>query len=287
MKEFLPNYLPEFKAWLKVLGYRNRSIEQYELHAKELLAFIQDHIQDQPQPFSTIAFQKYIQYTQHRPNQRRAGGLSGITINMKLRVVKLFLEYLNLMKNINLVIAIPQLDIEENQRLALSKKQIQSIYQVIKKEPNAWEGELIMCLYYACGLRRSEGLKVQLKDILLNRKLLYVAKGKNGKTRYVPLGIAQVKTLKNYIYLQRPKSKSNYLLLKQSGKPMGAFAITTRLQRWVEKAKIKQPVSLHVLRHSIATHLLENGMSLLSVSQFLGHNSLVSTQRYTHVKAIK
>ena len=271
--------LSEFRMWLRVLGYGNRSLNAYQSHCSELLDFISKN----GSRLNEKVLNHYIVYIQNRPNQRRSGGLSAGTLLVKFRTIQLLLTYLSLMKAVFINLSLPEIEAAQNPRLPLSQIQIQQLYKVINQQEDSLRDRVIMCLYYGCGLRRSEGQKVELKDLLFTQKLLFVRKGKWGKSRYIPLTLSQVKDLKNYIHYQRPKSTSTRLLLNKKGEPISGSGLAYRLKIWKEKTEIKQQLCLHVLRHSIATHLLSNGMSLQWVSRFLGHASLVATQRYTHV----
>lgn len=147
----------------------------------------------------------------------------------------------------------------------------------------------ILSIYYGCGLRRNEGVNLNLKDIQLKEKLVYVRKGKGNKERYVPMTETVKEDLENYIHVARENlinpriSNQEAFLLSQRGKRIHENSIAIRLQKLAEAARINKTFGLHALRHSIATHLLQSGMALENVSKFLGHQSLESTQIYTHI----
>ena len=150
-----------------------------------------------------------------------------------------------------------------------------------------------MCIRdsYGCGLRRNEGYHLDLSDINLDRKILYVRKGKAYKERIVPFNSTNAKYIEQYIYDARPQliknGKQNAFFITKRGRRMQAQSMAIRLkliqQRSDNNALKQKGVRLHVLRHSIATHLLQNGMDIENISRFLGHSSLESTQVYTHL----
>ena len=153
----------------------------------------------------------------------------------------------------------------------------------------------MLAVYYGCGLRRNEGVHLNLSDIDFDRSLLYVRKGKNHKERLVPISQASVKYLQAYIYDHRPEllrsGKSDALFIGYNhGTRMQGQSLLVRLKRLVLQTDspelIEKEVGLHTLRHSIATHLLAAGMKLESISRFLGHSSLESTQIYTHLAGV-
>ena len=148
----------------------------------------------------------------------------------------------------------------------------------------------VLSVFYGCGLRRNEGVNLNVDDIYFDEKLLHVRKGKGNKERLVPLNEAVLKHLELYVYDGRPelanKNETALLIGKKSARLMGngCYRRLKSLQQKSESITLKQKeISLHTLRHSIATHLLQAGMSLESIAEFLGHSSLESTQIYTHV----
>ena len=145
----------------------------------------------------------------------------------------------------------------------------------------------MISIYYGCGLRRNEGLNLDVSDILFDKNLVYVRKGKNYKERYVPMTEGVKEELQNYVEYARPtlmKAPVQALFLTVKGNRIGSNAMAERLQMLKEKAEINKEAGLHALRHSIATHLLQSGMELDKIKRFLGHSSLESTQIYTHLK---
>lgn len=135
-------------------------------------------------------------------------------------------------------------------------------------------------------LRRSEALSVRLTDIDYENKCLFVGQGKNYKDRYVPLNGNLVSFFQEYSYHHRREiiakpNRVGYLY------PFGATAIKQGFELIVNQIEnqtlLEKKPTLHTLRHSIATHLLHNGMEIEQISQFLGHSSLRSTQIYTHI----
>jgi site-specific recombinase XerD len=124
----------------------------------------------------------------------------------------------------------------------------------------------------------------------MERRQLRVRKGKNYKQRYVPLAARVAKDIFNYLEYSRKSLENdstgngpNQLFVGMYGKKMEAQSLADRLRILKTRAKIKTPGGLHALRHSIATHLLNQGMNLEQIATFLGHSSLESTQIYTAV----
>lgn len=139
----------------------------------------------------------------------------------------------------------------------------------------------MLSLMYACGLRREELLNLQLEDVESERGILRINKGKGKKDRMVPISDKTIEMLRRYYLSCRPKI---YLFEgQQEGRPYSEGSIQKVLKSALKKTKIKKPVTLHWLRHSYATHLLEGGTDLRIIQELLGHQSSSTTEIYTHV----
>jgi site-specific recombinase XerD len=146
----------------------------------------------------------------------------------------------------------------------------------------------MLAVYYGCGLRLNEGACLELRDITGDRKLLHVRKGKRYKERYVPIAAKNYEELRFYMDYARPQLLQEYktealFIDANKGYPLNKQSLYVRIKQLVKKARIKKKVGMHTLRHSIATHLLQSGMKLEKIQEFLGHDDLDSTQIYTHL----
>lgn len=141
----------------------------------------------------------------------------------------------------------------------------------------------MLALIYACGLRRSELLKLTLSDVQSSRNILLIRQSKGKKDRIVPIGDKLIQQLREYYLYYRPK----YWLFEGQlkGEPYSAKSLQNVLKNSVSKAGIKKTVTLHWLRHSYATHLLEGGTDLRYIQELLGHSSSRTTEIYTHVSS--
>lgn len=165
----------------------------------------------------------------------------------------------------------------------------------------ALRDKAMLSVYYGCGLRKNEGIHVELSDILFEKQILHVRKGKNYRERFVPVSKSSLRHLENFLYDARPfllkpgkqparrsdSAGGEAFFINERGQPMSGQMMLLRLQQLVRRTEnielIEKNPGLHTLRHSIATHLLANGMSLEKIKEFLGHSSLESTQIYTHL----
>ena len=141
----------------------------------------------------------------------------------------------------------------------------------------------ILELFYSCGLRISELANLPLMDVHLDESSLRV-RGKGSKTRVVPLGeVAQQRLREWYDVRARWKQDDKTVFLSTRGRRMNRTSVWTVVKHAARAANIRQNVTPHMLRHSFATHLLDNGADLRAVQEMLGHSDIATTQIYTHV----
>jgi integrase/recombinase XerD len=159
----------------------------------------------------------------------------------------------------------------------LSKEEIKLILEgIINNKHRA-----MLSLIYACGLRCGELISLKPEHIDSNRNLIIIKQAKGNKDRVAPLSTKLIELLRTYYKQYKPK---NYLFEGQEiGEAYTARSLQQVLKQAVAKAGIKKPVTLHWLRHSFATHLLENGTDLRYIQEILGHSRSTTTEIYTHV----
>lgn len=159
----------------------------------------------------------------------------------------------------------------------LSKEEVKRIIE----SPVNLKHRVMLSLIYACGLRRGELLKLVPKSVHSERNLLLIHQSKGKKDRVVPISNRVIDMLREYYKVYRP---TTYLFEGQNkGEPYSERSLQLVLAAAVKKANINKPVTLHWLRHSYATHLLESGTDLRYIQELLGHSSSKTTEIYTHV----
>jgi integrase/recombinase XerD len=141
----------------------------------------------------------------------------------------------------------------------------------------------ILELMYACGLRVSEAVDLKMSDVDIDTGIL-TCKGKGSKTRKVPVGKSAIEWLKNYLIVRRGKEniEISNIFVTFSGRPINRQTIFLFIKEYAEKIGLED-VSPHTLRHSFATHLIQNRADVRSVQQLLGHADISTTQIYTHI----
>ena len=159
----------------------------------------------------------------------------------------------------------------------LSQEEVLSIIQSTQNLKH----RAIIALLYSCGLRISELINMKLADFHIERKQLIVKNGKGRKDRYVSLADSFLPLLSNYYHSYKPKI---YFVEGQNGGKYSAESVRQFLRKSCLNAKIKKNVTPHTLRHSYATHLLENGVDIRYIQSLLGHAKPETTMIYTHVK---
>lgn len=163
----------------------------------------------------------------------------------------------------------------------LSKAEVKKILNSLTNPKH----RVMLSLIYSCGLRRSELLNLKPMDIDSNRKLIIIRKSKGNKDRIVPLSVKILGLLREYYQQFKP---AVWLFEGQKvGNPYDERSLASVLNKAVRNSKINKPVTLHWLRHSYATHLLESGTDLRYIQEILGHKSSKTTEIYTHVSSQK
>jgi integrase/recombinase XerD len=269
-----------FKTYLKDLGYSGST-------ARMLPDCIRDFLSQAKKKTIEITQKEitsFYSHLQERPHKKKAGGLSEQYINHHVYALKTFFNWLettNQIKN-NPISAMQFKAPKGNPRQPLTREEIQQLFEhAVTLKENA-----ILHLFYSCGLRRSEGEALNIKDVHFKKQMLYVREGKGAKRRAVPMTARVTKELESYYLEERIQSRSKdteAFIVNRRGKRMLGESYNGALKAIIKRTTINPETSLHHLRHSIATHLLEGGLSLEYVRDFLGHAFLESTQIYTKV----
>lgn len=290
----MEHYVKNFAQWMQRLGYSERTNITSCQNLNQLIQWLNDQHINELEQITAEKIKQYHQYLQQRNNQVRKGGLSSRTIEGHFTTLQRFAKYLQLCEHTSLQVK----GIEKSNHLPviytiLTQHEIQTLYEATDQSPYGYRDRAVLGIYYGCGLRLSEGLALELDDLDLKRHLLQVRKGKGNKERYVPMSKKISEDITEYIHYGRSwflenaypgySKPTEKLLISRRGSPSKASGISKSLQVLCDKAGIDKIISPHDLRHSIATHLLQNGLPLEQIAQFLGHSTLESTQIYTHI----
>ena len=281
-----------FTLWLETLGYKPKTVKLTVWNISEFFTFLEQQDVTHLKDYRDSHLNQYFEYLQHRPNCMKSGSLNTSTINKHVTSLRLFGKYLGQSGKANIIIK-PELFKTTETATYLTEDEIKALYKAAKDDTNIYNQRdtAMLGIFYGCGLRAGEGAALNLNDILFEKNLLYVRNGKGYRERYVPISKQVKADLQAYIFNQRNDllngEKGEALLLGRQGVRWSVQGMYHRLQHikcQTNDEKLQQKTfGLHILRHSIATHLLQDGMKLEYISSFLGHKSLETTQKYTHL----
>ena len=185
-------------------------------------------------------------------------------------------------------------DLLEGPRLRRKMPEVLSVYEIQQmlaaidlSEPQGQRNRAIVETLYACGLRVSELVNLRLTNLFLSAGFVKVV-GKNDKERLVPIGSEAVKFINHYLDHVRTKQdikpgQENFVFLNRRGARLTRVMVFYIIKELAEKTGIHKTISPHTFRHSFATHLVEGGADLKAVQDMLGHESILTTEIYTHL----
>jgi integrase/recombinase XerD len=269
----MKNYYQQSMRTLQLAGMSDRTQQSYTRAVRQLVDFYK-------KTPDLITEQELQDYFLHRKNVSK---WSAATMRICYSGIKFF--FINVLKRkwhtLELINAKRELRLPD----VLSTDEAWSILNTVTTPQN----KAYLTTVYTCGLRLNEALHIQISDIDSKRMLIHVHRGKGAKDRYVPLPAATLDLLRQYWKTHR----NQRLIFPRLGRgrqdghtaqiPMAKETVQGALRRVLKQLKIKKRVTIHTLRHSYATHLLEAGVNIRRIQQYLGHSSLSSTMIYLHL----
>lgn len=277
-------YIKQYQDYLRIeRGLSYNSIANYTYDIKKLTCYLEvNDIHQSPVSISREIVQQFIYETAKHVNARSQSRIiSGL---------KSFFNYLIFedYRQDN------PLDLTESPRLGrklpdtLAIEEIDALIQAIDRSKAEGERNIAMleCLY-SCGLRVSELISLKISDLFFEEGFIKVT-GKGNKERFVPISKVTMDYITNYRTFSRSKldiypNHSDILFLNRRGKQLTRAMVFTIIKRLAEVIGLKKTIGPHTFRHSFATHLLENGADLRVIQQLLGHQSITTTEIYTHI----
>jgi len=257
--------LDKFKKWMLLKRYSDNSIKTYVSMIEAFFRFhsdkeIESITKDDVESFNT--------------NYILKNNYSFTFQNQLVNAIKLFYSYTN-----NSFLDLDKLDRPKKEKRlpeVLSIDEVKSILFSVKNMKH----KTLLSLLYSCGLRIGEAISLKVTSIDFSRKLLHVKSGKGRKDRYIPISPTMIVLFEKYLYQYKPKL---YVFEGRSSPQYSAVSARQVLKRILRYTDITKHVTLHTLRHSYATHLLENGTDIRFIQELLGHNDPKTTMIYTHV----
>ena len=274
--------LQSFTEWLQILNYSVFSIPGLSRTLKDFFEYQEATGKLSLEQLTADDATGFIEL------KKAKGIYSSGHINKQIQSLKLFSKYIRETKRSEVAFNLYRMEDARKKPSWLTKEEIKQMYEAIEENILGIRDKAMMAVYYGCGLRLNEGANAEINDINQTNKVLHVRKGKHYKERFVPIAEKNFEELKLYIDYARPQilqgNKTEVLFLNtHNGKPISRQMIYLRIKQLAAKAGFKKRVGTHTLRHSIATHLLQSGMKLERIQQFLGHSNMDSTQIYTHL----
>ena len=285
-----------FKKHLLTLGHNPHGANTKYRYLLEFFCWLEKIGIDEVKQIQTKQLSDHYQNLKKRPNKINGEPLSLKTLHHHMRAIQLFFAKLqsegNLKTNPASTIKFPYpKQTAEHKRQILTQSEIKELYN----HAINYQEKAILSLAYGCGLRVGELVDCNMGDIKFRERIVIVPKGKGNKRRVVPLSSGVISDLSDYFFKERSKltngrdykkNEPAFMLHSRGGRMMkGTY--NKRLRQLIirtgnEQIEQKQ-ITIHNLRHSIATHLIEQGIPVEQVREFLGHSQLETTQVYTHI----
>lgn len=285
----LTRYMDAHFEWMLVTGYTAETVRARRIAIRRFIAWCDERGLHDPREITKPILDRY---QRHLYYYRKADG-APLTIATQfgcLSPLKTFFKWLTRENHI-LYNPASEMDLPKTpKQLPRTILSVQDIEAILREaEPNNAQGlrdRAMLELLYSTGLRRMEMANLKRYDADLNRGIVFVREGKGGKDRFVPLGERAALWLDKYLTEARPElttHEHDALFVTDYGEPVSGEFLAIKVKRYMEFAGIHKPGSCHLFRHACATHMLENGADIRFIQAMLGHASLTTTERYTHV----
>lgn len=284
MREELGKYLEEFIKHIKFeKGFSDHTVNSYLGDLSDFFEFLDLH---KIYSIGEISYQNIYGFITELGKR----GLKSSSIERKTAAIKTFFKFLKKSKIIEKNPAELVSSPKKSKRLPtfMEKGEIFDLINIIPEDtPLSIRNKAMIMLLYATGMRVSELVNLNLSDVDLKSETVHIL-GKGKKYRIVPFGKKTKEILMKYlIYRKELSAKSEAFFITKSGKRIMDRAIRYILNNYINNLAIQKKVSPHTLRHTFATHLLDNGANIRVIQEMLGHSNLATTQIYTHLSIAK
>ena len=270
-------YLDKFKNYLEAeKKYSTLTVNAYTKDLEEFIDYLES---------TGISFNKYIEYTFIRNwiVFLSKNKISSNSINRKISSLKAYFKFLVNIKEIKKSPLRNHTSLRTKSKVVnpLNETEMKEVFELFKiSEKELTRDSMIIDILYSTGLRRAELINLKKSDLYFDDQVIKVL-GKRNKERLVPMLPGLVKKLKLY---SRNINENSFLLQSKNGNKISPSTIYRVVNKYLRSISTKTKISPHVLRHTFATHILNNGADINSIKEILGHKSLASTQIYTKIK---
>src|SRR5215216_6211664 len=262
--------IERFCEYLKLRNYSRHTIESYRIDLRLFFAITDKSLRQ-------VSWREVDRFIEQQHRQ----GLAPTTINRRLKAIKRFFDYLLEQERLLISPVKPSHYVKEGRPLPkkLSQEQVKKLFAKIRTLLD----RALFLLMLRCGLRVSEVAQLKLTDIDWEQRALLVEQGKGRKDRRVYVSDDALTSLKECLIIRPRCVPGNYFFWnqKRKQKPLGVKAIQKKMERVAKAAGVK--ASCHSLRHTFASNLLEEGAEVISIKEFLGHESITSSERYARM----
>lgn len=206
------------------------------------------------------------------------------SINRKLSSLRSFYLYLLKIGEIQVspLETIPSLKFYAEKQIPISEEEMENLGEILESDSGNSLEKLIIETLYQTGMRKSELCNILLDQVDFSKSEISI-KGKGNKQRVVPISENLLKQMREYMVIRKPNEDSGiYFFVRENGKKLSEKFVYSVVNRYLSLITLKKKKSPHILRHSFATHVLNNGAEISKVKKILGHSSLASTQVYTN-----
>lgn len=282
--------IDEYLLWLGVHNYAQTTIGDRRRYLSYLVRFL---VAREVRASADVTFELLKEYQEELFAHRKVDGqpLSFGTQAQRLIPVQQFFSW---MRRTGVIDSNPATDLSmprPDRRLPEATLSAAEMTLILSrpdvKRPLGLRDRSVLEVFYSCGLRRSELIDLRLRDVDFDRGTVFVRCGKGAKDRYVPIGERALFWLRLYVELARPgfdpDGRTDILFLSSVATPLCADWLSRKVRRYIAAADVHKKGSCHLLRHSVATLMLEGGADIRYVAEMLGHARLETTQRYTRV----
>lgn len=282
-----------YKIHLEILGYSPLTVKEKYLYLRAFFSYLEENkifVLEEIEPKDIAGYYKSLQ---QKISAITGAPLTGESIQGRMRIIQKYFSYLietEVLKKDPSSSFIFSSESQVRERVIFTQQQIKELYGVSRN----LQSTAILNLAYGCGLRVGELVRINREDLNLQENVVIVEKGKNNKRRLIPITEKVKEELQAFIFSiehQQLPTGSQALFYNTENRRMqpGSFVrilknmlLETESGKKLTTQELRR-IGMHTLRHSIATHLLENGMGLEQIRCFLGHDHIETTEIYTHI----